>query len=578
MKRTNNQQRSQLKDSWRPLLHIYKTTKIPWIMLLIVAIMSFGTQIIGNLLIPYFSKIDTGDMKGAGFLLGFIVLSTSSEFLEVSYDLFNGIGAAKMARNIRKRLWGKMLCLPVNTYEREEPQRFVSRVTVDSMSAYGALSALIQLLSIGYGCFLAIRSMAGIYKNLTFVIVAIIPVLILTGWGAGKIAYRMQRMINNAYSKVTNYYAERLPNVVYIKTNNMEKNEYQNGLKVNHAKYHADVIYNILTVVQSIIASIGNYVCLIVILWVASGLVRAGSMTMQQLISLYGYAGSIMANALMFLSVWQVIKQAFGGCEKVADIDASTPENLDGVDFLNNEIEDISFSHVAYQYEEGKAILKDVTFTIPKEKMTVIIGENGCGKSTIMRLLERFDEPIAGGIQVGNQLLSGIKLEQWRDQMGYVFQGNQMILGNVRNNIAYGVGHDYSDEEILEVAKLADAYDFIQSREEGLDTFINPFDTEFSGGQLQRIAIARALMKDPNYLLLDEATSGVDVVSEQKVLEGIRKTMNGKSVIAIVHNMKLASIADHIIVMSEGKIEAEGNYEHILQSSETFKKFLNAKN
>ena len=545
-------------------------------MILTVTAISFGVQILENLVVPYGSKIDTGDMKGAGFLLGYIVFTASYSFLETSYDLFNGIGAAKMARNIRKRLWGKMLHLPIKTFEKEEPQRFVSRVTVDSLNAYGALTASIQLLSIFYGCYLAIRSMAAIYKSLTFVILAVVPVLILSGWIAGKIAYRMQRLVNNAYSNVTNFYAERFPNILYIKTNNMEKEEYEKGKKANHEKYRVDVIYNLLIVAQSLLSSFGNYICLVVILWVASGLVRSGNMTMQQLISLYGYAGMVMINAQGILSIWQVIKESFGGCEKIVEIDATEPEKLDGEELSNTNIHDISFQNVEYEYEEGNKVLNNLNFTIPKGKMTVVIGENGCGKSTIMRLLERFDQPTAGSIKIGNQLLADVNLQQWRDQVAYVFQGNQMILGNVRNNIAYGIGHDYSDEEIFEAASMADAADFLLAKEEGLDTFINPFDTEFSGGQLQRIAIARALMKDPDYLLIDEATSGLDIVSEEKVLAGIRKKMTCKTVVAIVHNMKLASIADHIIVINGGKVEAEGDYQTILQTSKTFQTFLHA--
>lgn len=563
------------KSSWKSLLHMYRTTKIPWLMLLLVVLVSFGSQTIGVIAVKYSARIDTGDMTGAAFLIGYIVITIVSNFLENAYDLVQQIGGAQMGRNVRRRLWGKMLRLPVSAYEKEEPQRFVSRVTNDTEYAYGALTALIQILSIGYGVFIAMKQVVAIYAELSWIMLAIIPALIICSLIVGKIQYRMDRMITNAYSKVTNFYSERLPNLTYIKTNNMEDVEYQKGVEINNKKYKADVIYQMLFALNMPITSIASYLSTFFVLWTASAMVRAGSMEMVQLISLNAYFALVMENATLFLGIWQTIKRSHGGCEKIAEIDAAPVEDLGGEAEVRGQ-EDIVFDQVSFGYNEKKEVLKEASFTIPKGKITAIVGENGSGKSTIMRLLERFDVPASGKIRIGGKRLGEIDCAKWRDTLGYVFQGNQMIQGTVRENLTYGLRREYTEEELIQAAKAAGAYDFIMEKEDAFDTFINPFESGFSGGQLQRLAIARVLMKNPEYLIMDEATSGVDVLWEDKIISGITDKMRGKTVLVISHNMNLVKKADHVVVINGGEVEAEGSVAEVSERSDTFKLFLNA--
>jgi len=203
----------------------------------------------------------------------------------------------------------------------------------------------------------------------------------------------------------------------------------------------------------------------------------------------------------------------------------------------------------------------------------VIVGSNGSGKTTIFKLMERFYKSQQGNVSFGNDSIFDVKLDEWRAAIGYVSQNSHLISGTIRDNIAYGTSHDYSEEEIIRAAKLANAYDFIMELEDGFDTYVSQVNSKMSGGEKQRIAIARVIMKDPDYLLLDETTSSLDIICRQDVIKALRNLMEGRTTIMISHDMALVKDADHIIVVKDGLVEAEGSYEEALTVSPSFQRF-----
>ena len=327
--KSEKNKKSEKEASFKLLLNIYKTTRIPWLMLILVVAASFGSQWVGVAIAEYSAKVDTGTMTGGSFLWSYVSLSVISTVLEYGYDLANGLGKSQMGRNVRKRLWGKMLRLPVSFYEKEEPQRLVSRVTKDSEFAYGAITAVIQLFSLIYGIIIAMIEVVRIFGANSWIMAAIIPVLVVCSFIVGKIQYRIDRMINAAYSKMTNFYSERLPNVTYIKTNNMEHSEYEKGKKISNEKYKADIIYKVMFALQLPLQSLANYISLIFVLLVSSAMVRTGTLHAPQMKELLNYFNIVMADATLILSIWQIVKASHGGCEKISEINAAPTENLE---------------------------------------------------------------------------------------------------------------------------------------------------------------------------------------------------------------------------------------------------------
>lgn len=573
MKKENKKQTA----SWKSLLKIYKTAKIPWLWLIMVALFSVVTQWLAVISVPYASAVDTGTMKGGSWLVSFVLITVIYNILDGGYDAVNGMGGATMARSVRRNMWRKLLHLPVKVYEKEEPQNFVSRMTKDTTYAYAALTALIQIFSISYGCYVALKEVIEIYADFAWLVVVTIPVLIICAWIVGKIHYKMNKILNDSYAKVTSYYGERLPNVKYIKMNNMEEKEYQKAVEINQGKYKADVRYWTLYALSAPITSIAHYISVIVVMWVGSAFVRTGDMEVGELISLKGYFEIVMQNVTLFLGVWQAIKASHGGCEKLAELIDTEEEKMTSGGGTAEAGQDIVFRNVSFRYDvDGKTVLQNASFTIPGGKVTAIVGENGCGKSTVMRLLERFDTPVDGSITVGSKNLSELDLYKWRENLGYVFQGNQLVKGTVWENLAYGAPQDFTDAMLYAAARDADALDFIQEKDDGFSTMIDPFAPDFSGGQQQRIAIARVLLKQPDYLIMDEATSGIDNVTEKAIWSRVRARMAGKTTILISHDMDVINTADHIVVIKDGTVEAEGTVEEVRKNSATYMAIQNA--
>lgn len=562
-------------SSFKGLLGLYRRVKIPWLPVILSMLLSIVLKETESRLVPYVSKIEMGTIEESGFLGGFVMLTIALAVVEAFQGGANELGGAIMARNVRNTLWGKLIRLPMSVYDKIEPQRFVSRVTQDTTGAYAAITVTVQTISVCYGIYTNFMKMFHTYKTLSLIMLTGIPLTFLTAWIAGKLEYKINEIVNSSYSAVTNFFGERLPNLLHIKTSNMDEEEYENGVKASDDRYRAEIKKLNLFIVQAPLPTIAQYLNEIVLLVVASTLVSAGTMKMAQLVNLYNYYMLFMGNSLMLTAIWQGIKESHGSTETIAPLIIAEDENLDG-EFSAPESEDIRFENISFSYGEHK-VLDDISFVIPRGRVTAIVGENGCGKSTLIKLLEGFNEPDSGSIYLGEHDMKSVSLSSWRDRVGYLFQGNQIVKGSIKENICYGVDREVSDEEIERAAKLACAYDFIIEREDGFDSQISHFDSKLSGGELQRIAVARVIMKNPSYLIMDEATSGIDVLSEKLVMKGINEVMEGRTVIMVSHDMNLIKRADNIIVLSDGKVEASGSLGEVIKNSELFRRFCETK-
>lgn len=569
MKRRQND--AAPKTSWLTLFRFYRKVKIPWLMLLAVFLLSFGVKEAESQLVPYTSAIMGGAIDESGFLGGFIVMTLLYAVTEAVQGSVNELCAIKTARNVRRSVWRKLIHLPMSVYDQEEPQRFVSRVTQDTDGAYAALACLVQFWAVGYGLYTNFIKMYRVYKALSLVMLSAIPITILASYICGKMQYTMENITNSAYAAITNFFGERLPNLFLIKTCGTEDEEYRKGVEANEAKYRADIRRLNRFIFQAPIGTMAQYINQIVLLVVATALVRSGTMKMAQMLNLYNYFLLFMGNAFMITAVWQSLKRSHGACATIARLSEIGDERLDGPVSVDPEAQDILFENVSFSYEDGHEVLRDVSFTIPKGKVTAIVGENGSGKSTIIKLLEGFSEPASGTIRLGGADMKEVNLAQWRSAVGYLFQSDQVVKGTIRENICYGLERPYTEEELEQAAELARADEFIRSKAEGFDAEVSRFDSKLSGGELQRLAIARIIMKRPQYLIMDEATSGIDVVSEAEVLEGLNHVMRDKTVIMVSHDMRLISKADHIVVLNQGVIEASGSYELVSQRSRFFR-------
>jgi subfamily B ATP-binding cassette protein MsbA len=224
----------------------------------------------------------------------------------------------------------------------------------------------------------------------------------------------------------------------------------------------------------------------------------------------------------------------------------------------------ISFQHVAFGYDPGAPVLKDVTFVVEAGQKLGVVGTTGGGKSTVVGLIPRFYD-----VDGGHVLIDGVDVRQYtkeslRNQVGFVLQDTVLFHGTIKSNIAYGRA-GASDAQIVEAAKLANAHDFITAMPQGYDTLVGERGLTVSGGQRQRIGIARAIIRDCPILILDEPTAALDTESERLVMGGLSKLMKGRTVITIAHRLSTIRDADKIIVLDGGIVAEQGTHDELLK-------------
>ena len=559
--------------TWRQLFGLYKKIRIPWLWMILVALLAVGMKEISVLLVPYQTKIMTGAIGDHGFLAGYLILSCGSVIMEAVQGGINELTAAMTTRNASHAVWGRLISVPMRFFRGRDEQEFVSRITQDTTGVFAALAVLINIVSVAFAVAAAFRRMYATYKMLALIMLSGIPIMILSAWLVGKMQYRINYIQNTAIAKMTGFYAERLPSLMHIKTSNMEDGEYRRGAEANNARYHAEIRAEMRQIMIGPVSVFAQTLNQIVLLLVATALVRQGTMQMFQLVNLYNYYLLFMGNSMMLIGLWQAVKTSHGSSTMIAKILDTEPEDLESGAALTDSPETISFEHVSFSYDGTTPVLRDVSFTIPKGKRTVIIGENGSGKSTIIKLLERFEDADAGDIRIGERKIEDVRLSDLRDRIGYLFQGNQIVKGTIRDNILYGIDRDCTEEEIRVAAKAANAYEFIISKEDGFDTEISGFANKVSGGEMQRIAAVRMILKNPDYLIMDEATSGIDLINARRVMDGLTEVMADKTIIMVSHDIEMIKQADHIVVLNQGEIEACGDYDTVYENSELLRSF-----
>jgi ATP-binding cassette subfamily B protein len=259
---------------------------------------------------------------------------------------------------------------------------------------------------------------------------------------------------------------------------------------------------------------------------------------------------------------------AFSGAERIFEVLDTSPERYESSHSVTlPEIKgSIEFRDLHFSYERGKEVIKGISFKIEPGEIIGLIGRSGAGKSTVINLLTRFFEPDSGEILIDGVPLSRIKLSQLRSNIGLVMQESFLFNASIAENIAYGMEHA-SFKEIIEAAKAAHAHEFIIRKRDGYDTIVGDTGERLSGGEKQRIAIARAILHNPPILVLDEATSSVDSTTERHIQEAINGLIKGRTTIAIAHRLSTLRNASRLVVLSDGKLAEIGTHDELIEKN-----------
>ncbi|HDX9661176.1 TPA: ABC transporter ATP-binding protein [Bacillus toyonensis] len=519
--------------------------------------------------------------KGVSFeLLSklFFFLILGMVFTSFSLYLLSKVGE-EIVKNLRDKLWSKLLKLPINYYNKNKSGEMVSRITNDTTVIVNVMThEIIDLITNCITLILSIIILFTLDIPMTLVLISVVPITLFVVMPLGKRIHDVSFQEQTTMSQLTAYLSQRLSEIKFIKAYNNQLKEIENGkgyflfllkCRLKKAKINSILIP---------IVGLFTHVILIGVIGFGAWRVDQGLISSGELVAFLLYLFQIITPFVQMNHFITSLQEAKGAMKRLFEILEEQEEQEEQIEIVtqNNIIlpTELEFKNVSFGYNENQAILKDVSFKIKKGSLTALVGPSGSGKSTIFSLIERFYNPINGDILLGNQSYKYINLNNWRENFSYVSQDTSIFPGTVKENILYGVNKTITDNEIIEISKLANAHEFIMNFPDGYNTQVGERGNQLSGGQKQRIAIARALIRNTNFLLLDEATANLDSESEKQIQESINSLINKQTTFVIAHRLSTIIKADQIIVLENGNITGIGNHNELMNKNKYYQNVI----
>jgi ABC-type multidrug transport system fused ATPase/permease subunit len=520
---------------------------------------------LANLLRPVLSGESKMQIAVAAALMAVIVAVLGAIASYIANYYTTSVGQY-VANDLRLKTYHHLQQLSLSYYDRHETGTLLSTITSDVQTIQGFASAdtlgiVVDMLTIVAMLFIMWR----LDWRFTLIALAITPFMLLLVSRFKKAVKKATREVRKDQSKIVSVVEQNLQSIRVVKAFGRQDLAEKELAEVSGATVEAALKARRVKALLSPIVAITVSLCTAVVLWRGSALIIAGAMTAGTLTVFLSYLSKFFKPVQDLATMTNSIAQAAIGVERVREIleadniiperpDAREPETLAG---------EIEFENVAFSYSDDSPVLKDVSFHIKPGQLVGVVGPTGGGKSTIVSLIPRFYDPVAGKVKIDGTDIRDYKFRSLRDQIGYVLQETVLFEGTIRDNIAYGK-KGVTEAEILEAAKLANADEFIARMPQGLDTMVGERGETLSGGQRQRIGIARAVIRNNPILILDEPTAALDTESERLVIEALERLMKGRTVITIAHRLSTIRDADKIIVLKDGVVAEEGSHDELM--------------
>ena len=479
-----------------------------------------------------------------------------------------------LVRDLRIKLYRHLLTLDLNFFQRTRAGQLISGVMVDADRVKQAVTAsLAALFQNAVVILTTVAIMGFISPRLTLITLAAAPILVL---GIRALLARLRRharLWQQEQAELTATVTERLGAMKLIRAYGGEEAE---------ARFFADQASRYRKRVQrtlryasmtSPVSEVFGGLLLILIIWAAanpaiSGVTLGAGATIGFLVAALKIMSPIKSLS-QFPASWAI---AVTSAERVFGILDEPPTELDAPEARPATFErEIAFDRVTFGYEAGNPVLREVSFTVPKGRVTAIVGPSGAGKTTLLELLPRFHDPATGEVRLDGIALPALQRSSLRALLGVVSQDTVLLNDTVRANIAYGRPGS-STESVEAAARAANAHEFVAQLPQGYDTLLGERGTRLSGGQRQRIAIARALLRDPPILLLDEATSALDTESERLVQNAIERLMKDRTVLVVAHRLATVLDADEILVLDGGRLVERGSHAALVAENGLYRR------
>jgi len=468
--------------------------------------------------------------------------------------------------SLRRALFERMLPLPLDQLTKLKTGGIISRLTGDVNMTTGLLQ--LGLVSPGVSLVrLVIALTMLVYLNWQLALfgLTLIPVAVLVSFVVSKRIRPIYRSVRDDASYVDARVGETFGGIRIVRGFQRESTEEQEHAVGRHAIVRKKLFAHrrelaLWTVWGGLLASIN-----LVAMWFGGVLQIRGQATIGDIMAFQWYAMLLLNPVWQIVNTMSELQRSLAAMERVFDVLESEVDKPDRPDAREapQAVETLHFDHVSFEYVEGTRVLKDFDLQVPGGATVALVGRSGAGKTTVADLVARFCDPSEGSIRLNGIDLRDLRLASYRNLLGIVQQETFLFDGSVSENIAYG-RPSASQVEIIDAACRANAHEFIEVLEDGYDTVIGERGVRLSGGQAQRLAIARALLADPQILILDEATSNLDSESEQLIQRSLDELLRGRTTFVIAHRLSTIAEADQIVVLEDGEIVEMGTHEQLL--------------
>ncbi len=488
------------------------------------------------------------------------------------------IAALRMVNDVRKSLFGHLLSLPLGYFGQEGTGSLMGRVTYDAERLQGGVANTFRdLIQQGFTIVGVLVSMFVMSPKLTLFLLVTLPTVLIPIRKTGKKLKTLSRRTQESFGDVNQHLSETLSSIRLIKGVVSEERERENfkkysdefvGFQIKTAKYS-----NLLSPIMETLGALAAGLAV----WIGGYAVIHGTLSFGTLVGFIAAAQMLYQPIKGFASAQTDIQQSLAAAERMVDILAVPEERVHESEkrSVTSLERDIRFQGVSFSYPGAtKEALSDISLSVPAGSFVALVGASGSGKSTLANLLPKFYRPTKGEILWDGVPVSEIDSSCLRKIIGFVTQDVILMNQTVRDNLLYGLERAVSEEELVAAARAAYAHDFISALPNGYDTRVGERGIFLSGGEKQRLALARVVLRNPTLLILDEATSALDSESEWMVQKALESIMRGRTTIAIAHRLTTIRQASVVHVMEGGRLIESGTHEELMKTDSRYRTFI----
>ena len=543
-------------------------------------------EVLFEVIIPLITAklIDDGISAGnMSAVVKYGVIMVIVAFLSLGSGVLAGKYAATastgFACNLRHAMYDNIQRFSFSNIDKFSTAGLITRMTTDVTNIQNAFQMLIRIaVRAPFTLICSLIMCIAINGELSLIFLA---ALVILGAALFLIIGKVSRIFEVVFRKYDDLNASVQENVSAIRVVKAFVRENHETTKFKNA---SNSIYKMFVKAESLIALNSPimmfvvYFCIILISWLGAKFIVAGSLTTGELTSLFSYVMSVLMSLMMLSMIFVMLTMSEASAKRVVEVIKEEP------DIVNPETPDtniadgrIDFNHVnfAYAHSSGENVLENIDLHINAGETIGIIGGTGCGKSSLVNLISRLYDVTDGSVYVGGKDVKSYDLEALRNSVAVVLQKNILFSGTILDNLRWG-NENATEEECRAVCKLACADEFIERFPDGYNTYIEQGGSNVSGGQKQRLCIARALLKNPKVLILDDSTSAVDTATDAKIREAFAQRIPGTTKIIISQRISSVKDADRVLVLDDGKVSGFDTHEKLLETNEIYKEIYDA--